>query len=66
MTNSLPDYEKHDLEQRVKTMKVIVYKDGSWIVREHSWEYEHDPDFLVVIPVAECLEETPQMPEKKQ
>lgn len=35
--------------------KIVVWKDGSWKVVEHSWEYENDPDWLVTIPLSRIL-----------
>lgn len=29
--------------------KIVVYKDGSYIFCDVSWEYENDPDWLVTI-----------------
>lgn len=37
-------------------MSIIVWKDGSWMLRNGpTWEYENDVDWLVTIPVTEMI-----------
>jgi len=46
--------------------KIVVYKDGSWIIREDgiTWEYENDKDFLVTISLAQIENELSEVKNK--
>ena len=48
----LEKYQKGDGK-----MSIVVYRDGSWktVKKNHAWEYQNDPDWLVTINMDEII-----------
>lgn len=39
----------------IPSMKIVVYKDGSWVCHEYVFEFENDPDYLTTIDINDAL-----------